>query len=89
MADAAHEYDYESEDLDYQPESFQSQHFRKQGPLWMWVIVGTLPLTFIGNELFYQYWPDVDNWRYQRPAPLNYPDEDDTPDNLYSRMFKS
>ena len=55
----------------------------------MWIIVGTLPLTFIGNELFYQYWPDVDNWRYQRPAPLNYPDEDDTPDNLYSRMFKS
>jgi hypothetical protein len=55
----------------------------------MWIIVGTLPLTFIGNELFYQYWPDSDNWRYQRPPALNYPDEDETPDNLYFRMFKS
>lgn len=55
----------------------------------MWVIVGTLPITFFANELFNQNWPDIDNWRYQRPAPLNYPDEDDTPDNLYSKMFKS
>lgn len=46
----------------------------------MWVLVGTLPLTFYANELFYQGWSDEDAYRYQRPPPLNYPDEDDTPD---------
>jgi hypothetical protein len=47
----------------------------------MWVIAGMTPIWFLAFELFYQYWPDVDNWRYQRPPPLNFPDEDDTPDN--------
>jgi hypothetical protein len=46
----------------------------------MWLIVGTLPLTFFGSELFYQGWSDEDAWRYQRPPALHYPDEDDTPD---------
>ena len=46
----------------------------------MWVLVGTMPLTFFANELFYQGWSDEDSYRYQRPPPLNYPDEDDTPD---------
>jgi hypothetical protein len=46
----------------------------------MWVWVGFLPITFFGIELFYQGWSDEDNNRYQRPPPLMYPDEDDTPD---------
>jgi hypothetical protein len=39
--------------------------------------------------LFFQYWPDADNWRYQRPPPLNFPDDAETPDTEYHRMFKS
>ena len=89
MADIAHEYDYESEDTDFQAESFETQHFRKKGPAWIWILAGTAPLWFFGNELFFQYWPDEDNWRYQRPPPLNYPDETETPDNEYLDMFKS
>ena len=89
MNDIAHEYDYESEDLDYQAESFETQHFRKKGPLWMWLIVGTCPLWFFANELFLQYWGEEDNFKYQRPPPLNYPNDSDTPDDKLLAMFKS
>jgi hypothetical protein len=58
MADIAHEKDYESEDLDYQPESFSTQHFRKKGPIWMWLFVGALPFLFFGGEFFYQGYCD-------------------------------
>lgn len=64
-----------------QPETVQSQHYRKKGPFWIWIFVGLTPIWFNFSELFLQYWPDEDNWRYQRPPPLNYPDEGDTPDN--------
>jgi len=66
--------------LDFQPESFETQHFRKKGPIYMWMFVGAMPLLFFANEFFYQGWSDEDAWRYQRPPPLMYPDEDDTPD---------
>ena len=89
MADAAHEYDYESEDCDFQAETFESQHFRKKGPFWIWLIAGTTPLWFFASELFLQYWPEDDNWRYQRPPPLNYPDDLETPDTDYHMMFSS
>lgn len=80
MADVAHEKDYESEDLDFQAESFETQHFRKKGPIYMWIWVGLFPITFFSCEFFLQGWVDDDNYRYQRPPPLMYPDEDDTPD---------
>ena len=89
MADIAHEYDYESEDLDFQAETFESQHFRKKGPFYIWLIMGTTPLWFFANELFYQEWPDEDNWRMQRPPPVNWPDEEDTPDFETYYNFKS
>jgi len=89
MADVAHEKDYESEDLDFQAESFETQHFRKKGPIWMWYIVGFFPLLFFGCEFFYQGWSDEDNYRYQRPPPLMYPDEDDTNDPEDFLVFKT
>jgi hypothetical protein len=55
----------------------------------MWIIACTTPLWFFANELFTQYWPDADNWRYQRPPPMNYPSTDETNDDAYIRMFKS
>lgn len=81
--------DYESEDLDFQPETFAFQHFRKQGPYWMWWIAGMMPILFFGNELFFQYWPDAENWRYQRPPPLDYPNPSDTPDTEVHKVFQS
>ena len=52
-------------------------------------MAGTTPLWFFANELFLQYWPEDDNWRYQRPPPLNYPDDLETPDTDYHSMFSS
>jgi hypothetical protein len=55
----------------------------------MWILAGTCPLWYFAAELFFQYWPDADNWRYQRPPPLNFPDDSETPDSDYLKMFKS
>jgi hypothetical protein len=88
-ADVAHEYDYESEDLDFQPEDFHSQHFRKKGHMWMWFVVALMPFIFFSAEFFLQKYPDEDYWRYQRPPPLNWPDTEDTPDEDTFRKFKS
>jgi hypothetical protein len=87
VSDFAHEWDYESEDVDFQPESFKYQHFRKQGPLFMWVFACSLPFTFYFNELYGQMWADGNLWRYQRPAPLDFPTPEDTPDTQTAKLF--
>lgn len=55
----------------------------------MWIIGCMAPLWVFASDLYFQYWPDADNWRYQRPPPYNYPDDSDTPDDEYAQMFKS
>jgi len=80
--DVAHEYDYESEDLDFQPETFKMQHFRKKGPLTGWIICAMLPLIYFHIEFLYNHYPDEDHWRIPRPPPLEYPDPEDTDDVL-------
>ena len=55
----------------------------------MWVLAGSIPFWFTYYELFYQEWPDDDNWRYQRPPPLNYPDDGETPDTELYNLFSS
>lgn len=87
--DIAHEWDYESEDLDFQPETFKSQHFRKKGRLWMWVIIALTPYWYVTCESVYQQMVDGDQWKYQRPPPLNYPDEEDTPDTEAYENWKT
>lgn len=87
--DIAHEWDYESEDLDFQPETFKSQHFRKKGLLWMWVFFALTPYWYVIDECVYQQWIDGDQLKYQRPPPLNYPDEEDTPDTETFENWKS
>ena len=78
--DISHEWDYESEDLDFQPETFKSQHFRKKGSIWIWAIVAMIPYWYVIQEVIYHQMVDGDQNKYQRPPPLNYPDEEDTPD---------
>lgn len=55
----------------------------------MWIFACTTPLWVFASDLYLQYWPDADNWRYQRPPPYNYPDDAQTPDDEYLQMFKS
>lgn len=87
--DIAHEWDYESEDLDFQPETFHSQHFRKKGHLWMWVAIAMIPYAIVISEVVYQQMVDGDGLKYQRPPPLNYPDEEDTPDTETYENWKT
>ncbi|KRX05138.1 hypothetical protein PPERSA_06772 [Pseudocohnilembus persalinus] len=88
-ADVAHEYDYESEDLDFQCESFEMQHFRKKGPISQWIILGFLPLIYFYLDFMYQHAPDEDYWRCPMPPPLNYPDPEDTDDTLTMQDYES
>ena len=55
----------------------------------MWVCVGAFPLLFLSCEFFFKGWVDEDNYRYQRPPPLMYPDEDDAPDPEEFLIFKT
>jgi hypothetical protein len=87
--DIAHEWDYESEDLDFQPETFHSQHFRKKGLIWMWVVIALCPYWYVIDECIYEQQVDGDGFKYQRPPPLNYPDEEDTPDTETYENWKT
>lgn len=78
--DITHEWDYESEDLDFQPETFHSQHFRKKGWTFHWFGVALIPYWLVIQEVIYHQMVDGDQNKYQRPPPLNYPDDEDTPD---------
>lgn len=79
-AEVAHEADYESEDLDFSPEDFKTQHFRKKGPLFLYYICGNLLVLGFWLEFITQHFPDEDHWRISRLPPLDFPDSDDTDD---------
>merc|ERR1712050_798800 len=87
--DVAHEIDYGSEDLDFQPDCFKTQHFKKKGFIWPWIVLGMLPVIFLGNEYLAQGFPDSDHWKNPRPPPTNWPDEGDTPDTQLYEEFHS
>jgi hypothetical protein len=57
--------------------------------MWMWLLVGAMPIIFWSCEFFIQKFPDEDYWRFQRPPPLNLPDPEDTPDEDTYQMFHS
>jgi hypothetical protein len=56
--DIAHEWEYESEDLDFQPETFKSQHFRKKGMLHYWVLISLIPYIMVFFEVVYHQMVD-------------------------------
>ncbi|CAM6006534.1 unnamed protein product [Sphagnum balticum] len=89
MDDLAHEFDYESEDLDFQPETFKSQHFRKKGLTWMWGLNALWPFIYVIAEVVYQQMVNGDGIKYQRPPPLNFPDEEDTPDTETHELWQT
>ena len=81
--------DYESEDLDFQPDTFSSQHFRSKGSILGYILMGFLPIFFFTNEFFFNHYPDEDYWRISRPPPLDYPDNDDTDDTETVQDYNS
>ena len=46
----------------------------------MWGFALFLPYIMVIQEVIYHQMVDGDQNKYQRPPPLNYPDEEDTPD---------
>jgi len=83
--DVAHEEDYESEDMDVQPDSPSSQHFKKQGPIIIWLGVGVLFYIYMFVEYLYQHYPDDEAFRKPLPPPLDFPNPSTTPD---TKMWK-
>jgi hypothetical protein len=55
----------------------------------MWVIMCSSPFWFFFNEYVGQCWPSASIWRYQRPPPLDYPDDLDTPDTEMIKNSKT
>ena len=53
--------DYESEDCDFQPDTFSSQHFRQKGPMLGFFIIGFLPIFFFGNEFLFNHYVNTNN----------------------------
>ena len=85
--DVDHEADHGSEDMDFQPECYKSQHFHKHGWIWPWIIAGiALPL-YISFELIYQKLPDSKYFR--KPHPMNLKHEDRSWDNNDQYMYEN
>lgn len=55
----------------------------------MWVFFALTPYWYVIDECIYQQWIDGDQMKYQRPPPLNYPDDEDTPDFETYENWKS
>merc|ERR1711957_62322 len=72
--EVAHEADFGSEDLDFQPEEFTTQHFHRVGWLWPWLIMGFSGLLYCIGELLYQKAPDHLTYRKPHPYHLGHPD---------------
>ena len=68
--DIDHEADFGSEDMDFQPECYKTQHFHKQGWLWPWVGIAFIGLIYVGFELGYQHYPDHNYFKKPRPLPF-------------------
>ena len=69
--DVDHEADFGSEDMDFQPECYKTQHFHKQGWIWPWVIVAFAGLLYVGFELGYAHYPDHNFFKKPRPLPFS------------------
>lgn len=87
--DVAHEEDYESEDMDVQPDNPGLQHFKKQGPLAVWLVVGNLFIIYMWWEYIYQHYPDDENFRKPLPPPLDHPNPSTTPDTRQWNFSKT
>ena len=75
MGDVEHEIDYASEDHDYQPPEFETQHFlRGQALRWNLLIV-MIPMLFFFFEIFASRLPE--NVHYKKPHPyfFGHPEE--------------
>ena len=72
--DMDHEADFGSEDMDFQPDDFRTQHFHKQGWVWPWFFMGFAGAIYFAMELAYQHYPDHNFFKKPFPLGLNHPD---------------
>lgn len=77
----AHEQDHMSEDYFYTPEHIAANHFRRRGSgilYLMWAGLGVF--VYVWMELFNSKFPDENYFKKPLPPPLNFPNEELTPD---------
>jgi len=82
--DVAHEIDYGSEDLDFQPDDFKTQHFKKKGFIWPFLLVALAPWLYFWNEYVAQGFPDREHWKRPLPPPTDFPDDETSDTSLYN-----
>jgi hypothetical protein len=75
--------------MDAQPDSPALQHFKKQGPLFIWLVVGNLFIMYMSWEYLYQHYSDVETFRKPLPPPLDYPNPATTPDTKQWNFSKT
>ena len=84
--DVAHEDDFESEDMDFYPETEKMQHYKKLGWIWIWAVVGMTFFITMWWEMIFNHFPDAEYFKKPLPPPLDHPDPFSTPDTA---VFKS
>lgn len=70
-----------SEDYFYTPEHIAANHFRRRGSgalMYLWVIGGFA--FYMWSELFNTKFPDENYFKKPRPPPLDFPNEEISPD---------
>ena len=75
--------------MDVQPESAGLQHFKKQGPLAIWLVLGNLFILYMGVEYLFQHYTDDENFRKPLPPPMDYPNPATTPDTKLWNFSKT
>ena len=73
--DIPHEADYESEDYDFYVESWKAQHYKKDGIMWLHLLVVMLYPIYWWYEYMWNKVPDQEYWKRPMPPPLEYNDE--------------
>lgn len=85
----AHEMDHMSEDYFYTPEHVAANHFRRRGSgILVFIWAGVMVAGYVWTELFNSKFPDENYFKKPRPPPLDFPDEDLSPDTKFLEREK-
>ncbi len=76
----AHEMEYESEDLDFQPAEPKMQHYKRRGGELIWYVAFAFPFIYTWLECFWSKFPSDTFFKKPLPPPLDFPDTNLSPD---------
>lgn len=65
-----HEWEHCSEDYDFQCEDPDSQHYKKQGWVWVWILAAGIVFIYPFIDFLYAHYPDDDYFRKPMAPPL-------------------